>query len=130
MIPGFMTTNMTPDQLLIVGEVMWDQIGHNLRAKRRKEAAIKARLAEKALKHAKQTTLRSTRQSNHAEFNDTTPSHHISAPTTSSPPIASSSALPPLSPEEELAMFATVAVAPDMLIDLDDHHTQASEPST
>lgn len=107
-----------------MGEVMLDQLGHNLRAKHRKEAAIQARQAERAQRQA-------ARHSAYAEFTRTTPTTPAPARTIPSPPIASGSTLPPLSPEEELAMFAAIAAVPaNMIIDIVDNESQASEPST
>ncbi|KAF9491804.1 hypothetical protein BDN71DRAFT_1433699 [Pleurotus eryngii] len=123
-LSGFMPATFTPDQMLIVSKVMIDQLGQNLRAKHRKEATIQARHAEKAQKQA-------TRHSAYAEFIRTAPHTPASTRSTPSPPIASGSILPPLSREEELAMYAAVAaVLANMLIDIDDALPLASEPST
>ncbi|KAF9489278.1 hypothetical protein BDN71DRAFT_1512291 [Pleurotus eryngii] len=123
-LSGFMPTTFTPNQMLIISEVMIDQLGQNLHAKRHKEAAIQARHAEKAQKQA-------ARHSAYAEFIRTTLPTPASASTTPSLPIALGSTLPPLSREEELATYAAVAAVPaNMLIDIDDDLTQAYKPST
>lgn len=124
-LSGFMPPTFTPDQMLIVSEVMINQLGQNLRAKHGKEAAIQARHAEKAQKQA-------TRHSAYAKFICTTPTTPAPTHTTTSPPVTSSSTLLPLSHEEELALYAAVAAAPAtmMLIDINSASPQASEPST
>ncbi|KAF9498924.1 hypothetical protein BDN71DRAFT_1528882 [Pleurotus eryngii] len=121
---GFLPATLTPSQMQIMSEVMIDHLGQNLCAKHRKEAAIQARQAKKAHKQA-------AHHSTYAELIHTTPSTPMSARTIPSPPIASGSTLPPLSPEEELAMYTAITIAPtNMLINIDDTELQASEPST